>query len=156
MRHPIRRSRSLLFLILAAVLVLQALPFSLIAQETEPAQEQPGDELLPAFAPGQLIIAFQPWVTEDEITEFYEEYDLTHMENLDPAAPEDSAALVLAFVPADVTPSLVDTMERDRARPLRGAQLHPADRGRAGRSRLGEAVGSEQYRPDRRDGRRGH
>ena len=104
MRHPTRRSRTVLFVALAFVLCLQLLPAATVAQQ---------EEVTADFVPGQLIIAFQPWVTTEEIDEFYQEYNLTQMEDLDPGAPEDSQALVLAFVPADVTPNLVDTLERD-------------------------------------------
>ena len=79
MRHPFRRSRSLTVLALIIALCLQVLPTASLAQEQPPAQDE---EILPAFVPGQLIIAFQPWVTEDEIAEFYQEYNLTHMDDV--------------------------------------------------------------------------
>ncbi|MFN2202119.1 MAG: CARDB domain-containing protein [Caldilineaceae bacterium] len=114
MRYAIRRSATLLLLLVAALYWLQATPVSSLAQEQqEPAQQQQEQEIYPAFAPGQLIVAFQPWVTQDEIDEFYQEYDVTVMEDLDPAASEDNPPLVLAFVPADITPNLVTMIERD-------------------------------------------
>ena len=103
-----KRSRTTLFLVLVLALCLQALPAAVFAQQGE-AQEQ----VAPAFVPGQLIISFQPGLSEEEIAAFYQEYNLTQMDDLDPVAAEEGRTLALAFVPADVTPSLVDNVARD-------------------------------------------
>ena len=103
-----KRSRTILFLVLVLALCLQALPAAVFAQQGE-AQE----EVAPAFVPGQIIISFQPGLGEEEIAAFYQEYNLTQMDNLDPSAPDEGRLLALAFVPADVTPSLLDNVARD-------------------------------------------
>ena len=65
-----KRSRTTLFLVLVLALCLQALPAAVFAQQGE-AQEQ----VAPAFVPGQLIISFQPGLSEEEIAAFYQEYN---------------------------------------------------------------------------------
>lgn len=116
MTYSIRRSSPSLFLkltviLLFGVLVMQIVPPAALGQD-QPVQNQ-DEELTPDFVPGQLIIAFHQWVTEDEIEEFYQKYDLTQMDDLNPVAAEESETLVLAFVPADVTTELVSTLARD-------------------------------------------
>jgi len=74
-------------------------------------------ELQPAFVPGQLIIRFQPGVTEEAIQDFYTEYNLTEEDDLSGpaiAADENGAAhLKLAAVGQEVNQSLIADLERD-------------------------------------------
>ena len=63
--------------------------------------------------PGQLILRFQPGLTPEEITAFYQEYGLSEMEDLNRAPEAEAAALKLAFVPVEVNPSFIEMLERD-------------------------------------------
>ncbi len=91
---------------LVLALCLQALP----AAVPRPAGRSPGTSRAGFRTRTSFIISFQPGLSEEEIAAFYQEYNLTQMDDLDPVAAEEGRTLALAFVPADVTPSLVDNV----------------------------------------------
>ena len=92
-------------LIFAALLVLctQLIPTASVAQD---------EEQTPSYVPSQLIIGFQAWVTQEEIDNFYEQYGIVEMDDLN-RDPDSDREVKLAFVPVDVSQDLIDTIERD-------------------------------------------
>lgn len=100
-----RPPRSFVVVLALLIFCLAAMMSSALAQD---------EELEPAFVPGQVIVSFAPGTTDAQIDEYYDRYNLTEMDDLNPAATVDGAALTrLAFVPADVSPELVASLERD-------------------------------------------
>ena len=71
------------------------------------------DEHGPDFVPGQLIISFHPDVTPDEIADFYREYNLRQVEDLDGDRRDDDPEEKLAAVPEEQTEDLIAVLERD-------------------------------------------
>ena len=85
----------LLVFVTLAMLLLPGVQPLFAQQPSDPPLDQP---LSPAFVPGQLIIRFQPALTEEEIQEFYQEYGLTEMDDLDRAPADQKRPLKLTFV----------------------------------------------------------
>jgi subtilase family serine protease/subtilisin family serine protease len=100
----------LLILVTLAALMLPGVQPLFAQQPSDPPLDQP---LAPAFVPGQLIIRFQPDLTDEEIQQFYKEYGLTEMDDLDRAPADQKRPLKLTFVPVEVNPTFIDTLERD-------------------------------------------
>lgn len=72
-----------------------------------------GQEEQPAFVPGQLIIAFRPGVTDEQIADFYTEYGLTEKEDLDSNPADNDEEQKLASVQIQVNQDLIDQLESD-------------------------------------------
>ncbi|MCB0089979.1 MAG: S8 family serine peptidase, partial [Caldilineaceae bacterium] len=72
-----------------------------------------GQDEQPAFVPGQLIIAFRPGVTNDQIADFYTEYGLTEKEDLDSDPDDNDEEQKLATVQIQINQDLIDQLESD-------------------------------------------
>ncbi|GIV78085.1 MAG: hypothetical protein KatS3mg050_2479 [Litorilinea sp.] len=67
----------------------------------------------PDYVPGELIIRFQPGVTQAEAEAFYQEHGLVQKDNLDEDRTDDAVELRLAAVPGDITQELLAQLARD-------------------------------------------
>ncbi len=109
MKRPAFHLMLLVFVVLATLIGPGMQPIFAQEPPTSPLDQT----LVPAFVPGQLIIRFQPELTPEEIQEFYKEYGLTEMDDLDRSPVDGPRPLKLAFVPVEVNQSFIDTLERD-------------------------------------------